>query len=314
MQFFTHVQAHTLPALHYSDKLICLGSCFADRIGQQFLTARFQTLVNPYGVLFNPLTIGEALRGAMIPEIPVTLHRQDGLWISFDYHSKLAASTEQEALKNIEQAHKQLRKALVTSDWLIVTFGTAWAYRQRLTGKVVANCHHFPASDFVRELLSVDAIVEMWVSLFSELRNFNPDLRVLFTVSPVRHLREGMMDNSVSKATLLLAVNLLMKVVKDVYYFPSYEIMMDELRDYRFYEADMTQPNDIARQYIWSRLAEAWFAPDTALLLSSIEKYRKMEAHIPMNPHSENYETFLRKREALRKAIESEIEQKQNRK
>ena len=307
MDFFTRVEARRLPLLYYADRLVCLGSCFADRIGQLFHAARFQALVNPHGVLFNPQTIADTVLHVLTPVPPTTLCLQNGLWVSLDYHSQLAASSREEALEKITNAHEQLRNGLERAQWLILTMGTAWVYRSCTTRQVVANCHHFPASDFVRELLTEQEIVKTWKDAIEQLRGCNPALRVLLTVSPVRHLRDGMMDNSVSKATLLLAVHRLVHEMKEVYYFPSYEIMMDELRDYRFYEADMTQPNSTARQYIWSRLIEAWFAPETRKLLTSIEQYRKMEEHIPHNTSGEAYNTFVRKREALGIEIEAAL-------
>ena len=279
MEFFTRVEAQRLPSLYYADRLVCMGSCFADRMGQLFRDARFRVVVNPHGVLFNPqsiaLTIERALStGGTIPE----LQFQEERWVSLDYHSQLSATTKEEALSKIRSANGQLQTALDTAQWLVLTMGTAWVYRLRATGRVL-------------ELL----------------RERNPTLRVLLTVSPVRHLRDGMMDNSVSKATLLLAVHQLAESEREVYYFPSYEIMMDELRDYRFYEADMTQPSVVAREYIGSRLMEVWFAPETRALFARIEQLHRMEEHIPRNTESDSYRAFVRKREALREEIESAL-------
>lgn len=308
MEFFTRVEAQRLPSLYYADRLVCMGSCFADRMGQLFRDARFRVVVNPHGVLFNPqsiaLTIERALSaGGTIPE----LQFQEERWVSLDYHSQLSATTKEEALDKIQNANELLNNALGTAQWLVLTMGTAWVYRLRATGQVVANCHHFPASHFTRELLSVQEIVATWHRVLELLRERNPTLRVLLTVSPVRHLRDGMMDNSVSKATLLLAVHQLAESEREVYYFPSYEIMMDELRDYRFYEADMTQPSVVAREYIGSRLMEVWFAPETRALFARIEQLHRMEEHIPRNTESDSYRAFVRKREALREEIESAL-------
>lgn len=307
MDLFTRVEAHSLPALHYTDQLVCLGSCFADRMGQLLQASRFQVVVNPLGVLFNPLTIAIAIERTLDPDPHISLELQEGNWVSLDYHSKMAAPTAEEVFDKITDTHTQLRSALTSAHWLVLTMGTAWIYRSRYSGKIVTNCHHFPASHFVRELLSVQAIVDTWKDLLAELRELNPALRVLLTVSPVRHLRDGMLDNSVSKSTLLLAANQLVQEVAEVYYFPAYEIMQDELRDYRFYEADMTQPSPTARQYIWERLGEVWFAPETQDLLAKIEQLEKMNAHIPRNTASETYKTFVENREALCKEIEEAL-------
>jgi len=308
MEFFTRVEAQRLPSLYYTDRLVCMGSCFADRMGQLFQAARFRAVVNPHGVLFNPQSIALTIERARGTDGKISdLYFQEGRWVSLDYHSQLSATTKEDALSKIRSANEQLQTALDTAQWLVLTMGTAWVYRLRATGQVVANCHHFPASHFTRELLSVQEIVAAWHRVLELLRERNPTLRVLLTVSPVRHLRDGMMDNSVSKATLLLAVHQLAESEREVYYFPSYEIMMDELRDYRFYEADMTQPSVMAREYIGLRLREAWFAQETSNLFARIRQLQKMEEHVPRNTECESYRVFVRKRDALREEIESAL-------
>ena len=312
MELFTRVQVKRLPALYYSDTIVCLGSCFADRMGKLFQEARFQATVNPHGVLFNPVTTADTVRRAITSAKVSNLTCEDGLWVSLDYHSKLAGASEQETIEKITCANTQLRSALFTARWLVLTLGTAWVYRHRVSKCIVANCHHLPATHFVRELLSAQAIVDAWTTTILQLRQMNRNLRVLLTVSPVRHLRDGMMDNSVSKATLLLAAHTLVNTLQEVYYFPSYEIMLDELRDYRFYESDMIQPNDTARRYIWSQLVASWFAPETAKLLASIEQCQQMQEHLPRNTNSEGYKLFCRKRDALALNVEETLRQARN--
>lgn len=309
MDLYTPVVTPHLPPLAYSDRLVCLGSCFADRVGGLFRRYAFQAEVNTHGVLFNPISISKTIARAIVsPDTPcASLQCQEGLWVSTDYHSALAASSKQEALQKIAIANQTLREAIFRAQWLVVTFGTAWVYYEQKTERIVTNCHHFPADSFERKLLSLEQLVEEGGRLIEVLHSLNPQLKVLFTVSPVRHLRDGIMDNSVSKATLLLAVQALTQGVKDTYYFPSYELMIDELRDYRFYDADMLQPNQTALDYIWDRLAQSWFAPATLSLQKKIAAYRKMQEHRPYNPLSESHARFLESKNALQIEIESEL-------
>lgn len=308
MEFYTKVACRQLPPLQYSDRLICLGSCFADRIGARLHNAAFRVVTNPCGVLFNPLSIQKSISRALDNDCPLpSLQHQDGLWVSTDYHSSLAAPTHEEALARIVTANQTLCSALSNAQWLIVTFGTAWVYRTTETGDVVANCHHFPQTDFKRELLTTTEIVTSWQQILSDLEQHNPALKCLFTVSPVRHLRDGMQDNSVSKATLLLAIHELLRSVSNAYYFPSYEIMLDELRDYRFYNPDLLQPNTTALEYIEARLQESWFAPATTKLYEQVKAYRAMCQHQPRNIYSPSYATFLARKAALGKALQSQL-------
>ena len=309
MDLYTPVVTPQLPSLSYSDRLVFLGSCFADRVGGLFRRYAFQAEVNTHGVLFNPISISKTIARAIVaPDTPcASLRCQEGLWVSTDYHSALAATTEQEAQQKIATANRLLRDGILRAQWLVVTFGTAWVYYDQKTERIATNCHHFPADHFERKLLSLEQLVEEGRRLIDVLHSLNPQLKVLFTVSPVRHLRDGIMDNSVSKATLLLAVQALTQECSEAYYFPSYELMIDELRDYRFYEADMLQPNQTALQYIWDRLAQSWFSPATHLLQKKIAAYRKMAEHVPYNPLSENYARFLEKKSSLQTEIEAEL-------
>lgn len=307
MEFYTRVAAEQLPLLTHADKLVTMGSCFADRMGEVFHNAGFRILVNSHGVLFNPLSIAQCIEHAFDKAYAPNLCKQEERWVSLDYHGRLSGSTIAEARAKIVSANSSLCEYLTKAKWFILTWGTAWVYRTVAEGGVVANCHRFPAQEFKRELLSVGEIVSAYQLLLQQLRSINPSLKVLLTVSPVRHLRDGMLDNSVSKATLLLATQQLVNSAKEVYYFPSYEIMQDELRDYRFYEADLIQPNIVARKYIWERLIEVWFDGKTRGLVESIERYRKMCEHTPTQTSSSTWTDFLKRRTALLSQIELEI-------
>ena len=240
-----------------------------------------------FGTLFNPesirLTIAQALDGSVPP--PQEFCEQDGLYVHTDYHSTLARSCVEEARGAIESANAGLREALQHAEWLVVTFGTAWVYRLSTRG-VVANCHRLPPSSFTRELLSPEEIVEGWCALVGRLRELNPKLRIMLTVSPVRHLRDGLRENSVSKGTLHLAVHRLTTTLPELYYFPAYEILIDELRDYRFYAEDMAHPSPQAEQMVWERLQEAWLTPSARENAKRIGDFLSLLHHRPRVPGS----------------------------
>lgn len=220
----------------------------------------------------------------MVPP-PQEFYEQDGLYVHTGYHSTLARGSVEEAQGAIESANAGLREALRHAEWLVVTFGTAWVYRLSTRG-VVANCHRLPPSSFTRELLSPEEMVEGWSALVGRLRELNPKLRIMLTVSPVRHLRDGLRENSVSKGALHLVVHRLTTTLPELYYFPAYEILIDELRDYRFYAEDMAHPSPQAEQIVWERLQEAWLTPAARENARRIGDFFALLHHRPRVPGS----------------------------
>ena len=287
MQLSTPVALPVLPRISQADTIVTLGSCFGVAMGCRLQRAGFDVVGGQFGTLFNPesirLTIARALDGSVPP--PQEFGEQDGLYVHTGYHSLLARGSVEEARGAIESANAGLREALQHAEWLVVTFGTAWVYRLSTRG-VVANCHRLPPSSFTRELLSPEEIVEGWCALVGRLRELNPKLRIMLTVSPVRHLRDGLRENSVSKGTLHLAVHRLTTTLPELYYFPAYEILIDELRDYRFYAEDMAHPSPQAEQMAWERLQEAWLTPSARENAKRIGDFLSLLHHRPRVPGS----------------------------
>jgi len=279
--------------IRHDDRLLLLGSCFADTIGARLVRAGFQAEVNPFGTLYNPVSLADVLT-RLLDGSPFVLADMQPFgaegWGSWMSHSLLSRPTAAEALaihnERLAAAARQLREASV----LLITFGTAWAYRLK-GASFVANCHHEPAERFVRERLTVSDIVGRWRPLLQRLADGCPRLRVLFTVSPIRHLRDGAHANQLSKATLLLAVDELEDMSS---YFPSYEIVLDELRDYRFYADDMAHPSAQAVDYIWERFADSYFDESTRRAARRIEDVHKALEHRPLHPESDEYRQFVR--------------------
>lgn len=269
--------------------MMLLGSCFSDSIGVRLSESLFDVDVNPFGTLYNPASIASSLR-RIITGIPFTeseLFNHENRYHCFSHHSRFSSANPDTALTGIntrlQSAHEHLRHAQI----LLITFGTAWVYRLRANGQVVSNCHKLPAAMFTRSRLSVDDIVAEWTDLLHDLKTFNPALTTIFTVSPIRHLADGAHDNQLSKSTLLLAIDRL-----GVDYFPSYEIMLDDLRDYRFYAADMTHPSDVAVDYIYSLFSQSYMTDATRELARSCSRVARRLSHRPMTDDTSAIESF----------------------
>lgn len=298
MQFITPVDIPASPwKLSHNDGLMTLGSCFAESIGDKLRKNRFQVDVNPFGVLYNPESIATALVRLMqpVPFQTEELFRHDGLYHSFSHHSRFSMLDKKACLDGINE------RLQTSSEWLrsranrlLVTFGTANVYRLKSTGEVVSNCHKMRDDLFVRERLDVDTIFVHWKSLLEKLLELNPLLKVVFTVSPIRHWKDGAHENQLNKSVLLLTINKLLRTFPEqTIYFPAYEIMLDELRDYRFYAADMIHPSEVAVDYIWSRFGDSFFSKETFSLLKQVENIRKALEHRPFSPQGEKYKQFL---------------------
>lgn len=283
--------------LQHGKSMLLVGSCFADNIGEYLSAAKFDICINPFGTLYNPESIADALYRLMQNK-PFTydeLVTDGNLWYSYKHHGRFSQPTSEEVLKVINESYLRAAAFLPRCERLIVTWGTAYVYRLVSTGETVANCHKQPAALFDRERLSVEDITGLWSDFLSSLQVYAPQCRVLFTVSPIRHLRDGAHDNQLSKSTLLLSVERLCRCFPSVCsYFPSYEIMMDELRDYRFYADDMTHPAQRAVAYIWERLSDTYFTPETRVLAETCVKIHRGMQHRPLKGvDNESYRLFL---------------------
>nr|WP_299073109.1 GSCFA domain-containing protein [uncultured Allomuricauda sp.] len=279
--------------IDYQSKLLLLGSCFVENIGDKLGYYKFQQVQNPFGILFHPLAIENlverAIEGHFYQENEV--FEQNGRWHCFDAHSDLSANTSEELLQNLNNALKETTQQIEQATHLIITLGTAWGYRHTDTKAIVANCHKVPQKEFAKELLSAELIQASLKRLIGLFESINPKAQLVFTISPVRHLKDGFVENQRSKANLITAVHQLKKE-DDVSYFPSYEIMMDELRDYRFYGTDMVHPNALAIDYIWEKFKWVWIAPESNVSMEKVEAIQKGLQHRPFNPDSEEHQKF----------------------
>lgn len=278
-----------------------MGSCFVENIGVRLRNYGFDIDTNPFGILYNPFSIANALERMLAGRLfsETELFRYDGLWYSFSHHGSFSASTPEEALEKINTRFIPAAQRLRAVNVLLITFGTAWVYRRQDGEEIVANCHKLPERNFVRTRLSVEDIVSRWTPLLQQLQAENPGMRFLFTVSPIRHLKDGAHENQLSKAVLLLAIDSLKKHF-NIAYFPAYELMMDELRDYRFYASDMVHPSEQAIDYIWERFAASCFGKETKDIMREVEQIRVALAHRPFNADSDEYRRF-HKQTLLRK-------------
>lgn len=281
MLFQTNIKIPLYKGLiNHSSQIFSLGSCFADNISNKLHDDMFKVISNPFGVMFNPESIAQSLErisdGVSFSADDFNL--SNGIYYSFYLHSSFSSPFLEDSINNANKSLAEARSCISKAKVLIITFGTAYVYKLR-GERVVANCHKESQSNFVREALSVTEIVERYKSLLSELwRKY--DFKVLFTVSPIRHLRDGIHENQVSKSILHLAVNELTNWNPErCLYFPSYEIMMDELRDYRFYAEDMVHPSELAVAYIYEKLIESTMSDSTVKILPQIRSYVKLAQH-----------------------------------
>ena len=297
MNFFTEVEIPACPwKIDYPSGVTMMGSCFTENIGQKLADRKFNVDINPFGILYNPVSLANSLRFLMQPRpfSEADLFFDQGSWNSFMHHSRFSGTGREQVLTAMNQQLEQSSSFLKNARFLIVTFGTAWVYEWIQSGQVVSNCHKIPAKKFRRYRLSVDGIVENYCSLWAELLKFNPNIKLVFTVSPIRHWKDGAIENQRSKSTLLLAIDRIIKSCgnETCYYFPSYEILMDELRDYRFYSGDMLHLSDVAAEHIYSKFSKTMIAEDCLKLSADIVKISKAVMHRPLNPFLKNTGNF----------------------
>ena len=290
MKLITEVALPDYPfSLDHKLPTLLMGSCFTENIGRQLQRYRFPVCINPFGVTYNPLSVQKNLDALMkkdaYGEEDLDLHNE--LWYSFDHYTGFSSPDKEEALAKINRSFTMAKEILANAGILILTWGTSWVYRYKKTGQVVCNCHKIPAKEFTRIQLGTDEIIEAYDSLLPQLFQFNKDLRIIHTISPVRHWKDGAHGNQLSKAALLLAGDELQNRFPDrLFYFPSYEIVMDELRDYRFYTGDMLHTNQQATTYIWEKFRQVLISESSAAIMRDLEPILKMMEHRPMNTGS----------------------------
>ncbi|MBQ7041150.1 MAG: GSCFA domain-containing protein [Muribaculaceae bacterium] len=271
-----------------------LGSCFSDNIGRRLQDALFDVEVNPFGTLYNPASIALALQDLInCREFCINdLFEYQGRYHSFSHHSSFSGVNADDVISRINDKIDGASERLKRSRVLIITFGTAYVYEYKKTQSVVSNCHKLPASNFSRRSMAVDEIVSLWSKLIVKIREINPEINIIVTVSPIRHLADGAHENQLSKSTLLLAVNKLCHELDNVIYFPAYEIMMDDLRDYRFYASDMIHPSDVAIGYIYEIFSQSFFSEETNNIVRESEKLMRRLKHRHMTDDVSVIEKF----------------------
>lgn len=312
MQFRTTIELKPFDRrIDHSQTILSLGSCFASNVAERLSRAKFCVTSSPTGILFNPESIAATLdrfdavaRGdnGALPAAEDLAYGNER-WFSYDFHSDFSATDATDALAAMQEAVRHGAQALKDAQVVIITFGTAFVFRNKQSGDVVANCHKQPQALFQREMMSAEQIAARYISL---MQGPLAGKQVIFTVSPVRHLADGLEQNSLSKATLRVAVDLIQKACPNAYYFPSYEIVMDELRDYRFYADDMTHPSRMAIDYIWERFGEVAFSDKTKALNERIERIVKASEHRPFNRNGQEYKAFCRTQREKITQLESE--------
>jgi hypothetical protein len=297
------------PAIDYKSKLVLLGSCFAENMAEKFSYYKFQNEVNPFGVLFHPVAILDLLTRAHQNTVYTEkdVFFSNGCWQSFQAHSRLNSTSQSEIFDHLNTALKSTQDQLRSASHVILTFGTAWVYEHKQSKTKVANCHKQPQREFDKSILSVDQLQDTFKSIVSILTSFNPKVTVVFSISPVRHLKDGFIENNQSKAHLISALHAVINTSKNTYYFPSYELLMDELRDYRFYKQDMVHPNQIAIDYIWEKFQSIWINPEVNSIMQEVNQLQKGLTHKPFNPMSPEHADFLSSLSKRVQALESQF-------
>ncbi len=281
----------------YRSGILLMGSCFTETIGGRMKEFQFPVDVNPFGINYNPSSVSRNLW----TQLDGRDYSRDDLyflndrWFSYDHHSNFSHADPETCLDNINKRLEASREKLTNTKTLILTWGTAWVYVHKKSATVVSNCHKVPSQNFKRYLLTTTQIVDTYSKLFSRVRKDLPDLRVILTISPVRHWKDGPALNTVSKSTLVLAAHRLTELFSYCEYFPSYEIAMDDLRDYRFYADDMLHPGNQMIDYIWGKFSGTYFDDETRAIMVEIQKLTTARKHKPFNPDSKQFMEFCRK-------------------
>lgn len=281
----------------YNDPAMFIGSCFATSIGKMFEAGHLPVMINPAGTVYNPVSVLNTIKTvAEGREYTISdLYNNNGLWISFNHYTDFSSPHADDVLKKINDKITESHNFLSVSGFLFVTFGTARIYRWKGNGNVVSNCHKIPADKFTNEILSVEEIKELWTCLLDELHTQYPELKVIFTISPIRHWKDGAHGNQVSKSVLFLAVEELLKHPAVISYFPAYELVMDDLRDYRFYDDDMLHLSSSAINYIWEEFSKSWLDEKTIALWHEINKISMAVAHRIQSGSKEELRQFAEK-------------------
>ncbi len=291
----------------HPDRIFCIGSCFAEHLHQQFRASGFHSACNPCGIVYNPLSIGiqitRILQGKDWEENDLIHYR--GLYHGLHHHGSFSSSEQEACLSRMNDSLGDAQDWFDRTDVLVLTLGTAIWYKHQASGQAVANCHKIPAGEFERRFMSPEEVVQSVEGWLPELQKRRPGIKIILTISPVRYLKEGFRDNSISKATLVLAAEQLSRLYDNVFYFPAYEILLDDLRDYRFYKEDMVHPSDQSVQYIWSGFQSVYFSTETRQMVNEVSKLNEARSHRPLHPGSPEHKTFMTRLKILEKELKA---------
>ncbi len=275
------------------DSVVTIGSCFSDTIGEKLRQYKFKISVNPFGTVYNPISIFNLLQDEEVD--PGRVVKSQGMYLHYDFHSAFRSSKEDELLKSLAESKRSAISDLRSATYLIITFGTSWIYELKSTEAIVANCHKVPQKEFSKRLLGLKEIIKAFDQLVEHLKKVNSELKILLTVSPVRHIKDGIQENQLSKSILRVICDFAVSSYDHVQYFPSYEIMMDDLRDYRFYKDDLIHPTAFAENYIWERFQETYFDKATLEFAKEWKAILSALEHRPFNPQSDEHQRFIKR-------------------
>jgi hypothetical protein len=281
--------------IDYNSDIVLFGSCFTENMEKHLSYFKFQNISNSHGILFNPKSIERAIHDCVVKKeyTQNDLSYFDDVWMSFNHHTKFSSVYLTKILEQINTNITNTHKALVNASHILITLGTSWVYRYKKTENLVANCHKIPQRNFEKEIISIDENTSILKQIISDIQQINANASIIFTVSPVRHIKDGFVENTQSKARLHTAIHNVIDN-RSTYYFPSFEIMMDDLRDYRFYNNDLLHPNEIAMEYIWEKFKDTWISTDSYSLMKEINSIQKSLMHKPFREDSEKHQIFLK--------------------
>ncbi|NCA30172.1 MAG: GSCFA domain-containing protein [Chitinophagia bacterium] len=287
-------------AISYRNGIFLIGSCFSENIGAKLNTHLFKVFENPHGILFNPISVVQSISDCINKKqyTEDNLFKLNEVWNSWHHHSRFSGVTANDAIDKINESITKGHAFLKSADHIVITLGSAWLYKlntqsPHAAGQVVANNHKAPATWFDKELMKSDALVLLLKKMVLDLLHFNPHLQIIFTISPVRHLREGLVENNRSKAVLIQAVHEIVESAENIAYFPSYEYVIDDLRDYRFYAEDLVHPNYAASNYVWEKWVETYMNEETQNIMKQVAELQLAMQHKPFFAGSQQHRSFL---------------------
>jgi hypothetical protein len=296
MKLMLDIDVSSKQKISYRDKLLLIGSCFTDEIGDRLASLKFNILRNPNGIVYDPISISNSIISYIEKKEykEEDLFHHNELWHSWQHHSKFSGTNREVVLSRINQSQNEAHQFLKEANWLILTLGTSFHYSIAETSEMVANCHKMPATTFNKSILPANETISSLNKMFERLHSFNRGLKILLTVSPVRHIRDGVVENNISKARLLDAVHTIIadNTYGHIQYFPAYELVIDILRDYRFYERDLVHPNNLATDYVFERFTTAYLDNESSGIKDEIDKWIISEAHRAFNTDTASYVSF----------------------